>query len=113
MALALFAAHASTPSGWKWDKHGVARANSGSPQGWSWNSLPTGWSWNEAEVVSTGSQVTVAGDDSTVAVAAPAGADADVGDTIAVVGSNDNTYLGFKTDGGDVVWTALGWSWND
>jgi hypothetical protein len=112
--LAIFVAAVGSPNGWKWDK-GKARADDGgsTPTGWSWNSLPQGWSWNEGEVVSTGNQVTVAGDTSSVAVAPPSGVDPEVGDAVAVIDTGDDTLLGFPKNNGEVKWTALGWSWND
>lgn len=96
--------NAAAPSGWKWDKK--ARADDGSP-------APTGWSWNEAEVVSTGNDVTLAGETSTVTVAAPEDADPNVGDSVLTVTTDDETLVGFKTEGGGISWVALGWTWND
>jgi hypothetical protein len=101
--MALLVATASVPSGWKWDKK--ARADEGSPD-------PSGWSWN-AQVVSDGSAVTLAGEDSTVTLAPPANADPGVGDTVVVSTTEDDTLLGFKTTDGGISWVALGWSWND
>jgi len=124
LALALFVAGAGAPKGWKWDKS-IARADDGvptqcgpattacGPNGWSWNDLPDGWSWNEAEIVSTGDNVTLAGDDSSVAVAAPDGSAPEVGDTVVVVDTGDDTLLGFPKETGGIAWTELGWSWND
>jgi hypothetical protein len=101
MATALLVATASTPTGWKWDK-GQAKADDGT----------TGWSWN-AQVVSDGSAVTLAGQDSTVTLAPPANADPSVGDSVAVSTTDDDTLLGFRTADGGTTWVALGWSWND
>jgi hypothetical protein len=106
VALALFAATASAPSGWKWDR-GSAKADDGAAP------APTGWSWNEAQIVATGSEVTLAGDTSSIAVTPPAGAAPDVGDTVVVVDTGSDTLLGFPSGSGDISWTALGWSWND
>ena len=89
-----------TPSGWKWDKK--ARADDGT----------AGWSWN-AQVVSDGSAVTLAGDDSTVTLAPPQNADPSVGDSVLVSTTEDDTLIGFKTTDGEISWVALGWSWND
>jgi len=101
--VALLAATASVPSGWKWDKK--AHADDGS--------TPSGWSWNDAEVVATGSGVTLAGDTSTVTVSAPDNADPTVGDNVVTVTTDDNTLIGFRTADGGVSWVPLGWSWND
>ena len=100
MAVALFVATASAPSGWKWDKK--ARADDGT----------TGWSWN-AQVVSDGSAVTLAGENSTVTLAPPQDADPSVGDKVIVSTGQDQTLLGFKTTDGGISWVPLGWSWND
>jgi hypothetical protein len=102
-AAALFVATASAPSGWKWDKQ--ARADDGS--------TPSGWSWNEAEVVATGDGVTLAGETSTVTVAAPETADPTVGDSVVTVTTDDNTLLGFRNGAGEISWVPLGWSWNE
>jgi hypothetical protein len=98
--MALLVAMASVPTGWKWDK-GQARADDG--EGWSWN----------ARVVSDGSAVTLAGQDSTVTLAPPANADPSVGDTVTVSTTGDDTLLGFPTTDGGIAWVPLGWSWND
>jgi hypothetical protein len=100
LAMALLVAMASAPTGWKWDK-GQARADDGD-----------GWSWN-AQVVSDGSAVTLAGQDSTVTLSPPENADPSVGDTVAVSTTEDDTLLGFPTADGGISWVALGWSWND
>jgi hypothetical protein len=100
LAMALLVATASAPSGWKWDKK--ASADDGT----------NGWSWN-AQVVSDGSAVTLAGQDSTVTLAPPANADPSVGDTVAVSTTDDDTLLGFKTTDGGITWVPLGWSWNE
>ena len=97
--MALFVATASAPSGWKWDKK--ARADDGD-----------GWSWN-AQVVTDGSAVTLAGQDSTVTLAPPANADPSVGDSVVVSTTEDDTLLGFRNADGGISWVALGWSWND
>ena len=104
LCLAIFAAAAGSPKGWKWDK--PARADAG---GQSAN----GWSWNDGEVVAeVGTQVAVAGDTSTLGATAPAGTDPSIGDQVVVVTNGDNTLVGFKNDSGGVSWTT-GWSWND
>ena len=100
LATALLVAMASAPTGWKWDR-GQARADDGD-----------GWSWN-ARVVSDGSAVTLAGQDSTLTLAPPAEADPSVGDTVVVATSDEDTLLGFRTVDGGISWVALGWSWND
>jgi len=92
------------PSGWKWDKK--AHADDGGP-------APTGWSWNEAEVVSTGTGVTLAGDTSTITIAAPSDVDATVGDSVVTVTTDDNTLIGFPNSLGETSWVPLGWSWNE
>lgn len=99
LAMALLVATASVPTGWKWDKK--ARADDGD-----------GWSWN-AQVVTDGSAVTLAGENSTVTLAPPANADPSVGDQVIVSTTEDDTLLGFKTSDGGISWVPLGWSWND
>jgi len=111
LALALTVAAASAPHGWRWDKS-TARADDGTT-GWSWNQLPKGWSWNEAEVVSTGGAVTIAHGSDAASVVAPAGVDATVGDTVAIVDTGTDSFVGFEKEDGGMGWTELGWSWND
>jgi hypothetical protein len=110
LALALMVATASAPNGWRWDK-GAARADDGTT-GWSWNEMPEGWSWNQAEIVSTGGAVTVADGSDAATVAAPAGVDPAVGDTVAIVDTGTDTFVGFEKEEGGMGWTELGWSWN-
>lgn len=63
--------------------------------------------------MATGNSVTLAGQTSTITVEAPAAADPTVGDSVVTVTTDDDTLLGFKTEGGDISWVALGWSWNE